>query len=171
MAQLVVEMTRDLNAQLGTVDAKNFITAFTQWQQAGGGFFHHPWFGWDNPYERPEPTDKNAGWTLYHVHLEPFKPNPTDFEDAEKGAFEAAQKTYDDWMKSKKTKQWRPTSDDVLVYARDKSPTHPRFLLIDILASPNAHKIARMENSEDKETMLAYLEVAEQYVYFSKIIM
>ena len=169
MPHLVVEMTRYLADQIGTEKAKNFITAFTQWRQAGAGFFDHPWFGWDNPYERPQPTDKNADWTLYHVHLAPFKPNPTDFEDAEEGALEAAQKTYDDWMNSKNKKQRRPTSDDVLVYAWDKTPTRPRFLLIDILASPNAHKIARMKSNEDKERMLAYLTVAEQYVYFSKI--
>lgn len=167
MAKIVVEMTRDLTNQLGD-DAPNYNAAFMQWREAGGGDFHHPWFGWNNPYERPEPTDRNADWTLYHVHIAPFEPQISDFEDEE--AFQKAQKTYKDWMYSKRTWRGRPTSDDVLVYAYDSSPTRPRFLLIDILQSPNAHKIARMTNQPDREKMLAYLTVAEEYVYSRKII-
>lgn len=169
MVQLVVEMTRHLAAQLGPTDANDFITAFTQWRQAGAGPFDHPWFGWDNPYERPEPTDRNAGWTLYHVHLAPFEPDPIDFVNAEEGAFEAAKNTYETWMFRKRKKRWRPTSDDVMVYAWDKSSARHRFLIIDILASPNAHRIARMENDTDKARMMAYLKVSEDYVVYKKI--
>jgi len=169
MVQLVVEMTRYLSGQLGTTETNNYITAFTEWREAGGGLFDHPWFGWDNPYERPAPTDKNAGWTLYHVHLAPFKPNPIDFVGAQAGAFEAANKTYVNWTLSKRKKRRRPTSDDVLVYAWDKGLTPHHFLLIDILASPNAHRIARMENDTDRAQMLAYLKVSEDYVFYKKI--
>jgi len=171
MAQFVVEMTGYLADHLGRTETTNFLTAFTEWRQAGGGLFDHRWFGWDNPYRRPEPTDKNAGWTLYHVHLEPFKPDPLDFQHAEVGAFEAAQKNYDNWMRSKKKRRWRPTSDDVHVYAWDKGVTRPRFLLIDILMSPHAYKIAQMSTREDTERMQAYLHVAEQYVFYGKIVM
>lgn len=169
MAEPVVDITEDLKNQLGSKVANDYIEAFEQWQRAGGGLFDHRWFGWDNPYERPPPTDKNAGWTLYHVHLEPAKPLAHDYVGAN-DAFEAARKTYDRWMSSKAKQRWRPTSDDVLVYARDMHGVTPRFLLIDILTSPNAHKIAEMTTADDKMQMLAYLDVAEQYVYFGKII-
>ena len=58
------------------------------------------------------------------------------------------------------------TSDRALVYVQDNH----RFLLIDILPEPFAHKISQMKTPQDKQLMEIFARIAEHFIYYQEII-
>ena len=132
-----------LNAGTNLVE---FCELFAEWKSLGEDEVYE--FGKDVPYERPLVNgQKNV---LMHVHLVPII-------DLEK--------------KKKWDKNWeqysRRTSNRALVYVNDGSV---KFLLIDIIPEPDAHEIPKMHTAKHKEIMQFYAQIADQFLYFDKII-
>ena len=59
------------------------------------------------------------------------------------------------------------TSDRVLIYVKADNGD---FLLIAILAEPDAHDVAEMKTKEDRETMAGFVVVAEEFLTDGSIV-
>jgi mRNA interferase YafO len=123
-----------------------FCAEFQSWKQ--GDEFDSYLFGKDSAYIAPKVGMES--YRLRHVHLVPL----LDFAQLQT------------WNKLAQRKG-RKTSDRVLVYVHDEPDN---YLLIYILPEPDAHRIAQMQTTEDRETMLGFAAVAEAFIQTGKII-
>lgn len=146
---IIVDITQALRQTLlkNNANPQELLDAFREWKTAGelgeDDFYE---FGKDTAYITPKVNDEN--YVLRHVHLVPL---------LDKNQLEQ-------WNKNWQHRRLR-TSDRALVYVQDNQ----RFLLIDILPEPFAHKIAQMKTPQDKQLMEIFAKIAEQYIYHHEI--
>lgn len=130
---------------------ERLIQDFTDWKASGEAGKHDSfYFGKDGPYVAPK---LDTGKELRHVHLPPM----SDREDLER------------WNKAyySRHKHARPkVSNRVLVYCQDGED----YLLIFVLAEPDAHEIAKMNTADDRATMLGFARVANAFIQKREII-
>jgi hypothetical protein len=142
-----VDVHPDLEADLGSSKA-TFVKRFREWK--AGDEFGSYLFGKDGGYSNP--TLDFPDLFLMHVHLVPLY-------DLDKLAI---------WEKTFKRKG-RKTSNRVLIYAQ-RSPA-AEYLLIAILEeADDAHTIAEMKTSENRNIMLAFAAIANRYIEFGEIL-
>ena len=142
---ITVKITNVLKETLQNdgINYQQFIDEFTKWKSQGSaGEFNSRYFGKDGAYVRP--TVDGHQYALRHVHLIPLS-------DAVQLAKWNAQ-----WKRKGKK-----ISDRALVYVADHKGN---YLLIFILPEPDAHRIAKMSNKEDRETMDGFAEVAAAFL-------
>lgn len=140
--------TRALDAQLqaaGT-SATQFATLFQAWQVAGE--YSSPYFGKDGAYYGVKID--NRDYLLRHVHLEPKQ------NTVQKAA----------WWKAW-GRRARKKSDTALVYTKD---SRGRFLLIWILAEPDAHDYINRTEAKHIQAVNQYAKVAAAFLADGSII-
>ena len=142
-----VRMTAALKEALERVglDADQLLADFAEWK--AGDEYAHFFFGKDGAYLAPK---INGEYALMHVHLVPL----VDLKNLR------------EWKAAHKRGS-RKTSDRVLVYVTDKRYGH---LLIFILDEPIAHRIAKRQTVEDRETMDGFAVVAEEFFFSGSIL-
>jgi hypothetical protein len=130
---------------------ERLVSDFAEWKAGGeAGKDDSFYFGKDNPYVAPK---LEGGKQLWHVHLPPM---------ADRDDLERWNKAYY-WRK----KSPRPkVSNRVLVYCQDGDD----YLLIYVLAEPDAHAIAKMKTEDDEATMRGFARVAEAFIQRREII-
>ncbi|MBQ9258905.1 MAG: type II toxin-antitoxin system YafO family toxin [Neisseriaceae bacterium] len=145
-----VEITTQLRQSLcnNNADPQKLINRFREWKMAGeNGEDDFYEFGKDTAYITPKVNGKN--YVLRHTHLVPLLDKIQS----------------DKWNKNWQNHRLR-TSDRALVYVQDNH----RFLLIDILPEPFAHKISQMKTPQDKQLMEIFAKIAEHFIYCQEII-
>ena len=126
----------------------DFAQYFAEWKQA---WPRHEltdfYFGKDGDYKKPLRHGKRV---LRHVHLAPTEDSPD----------------YDEWCR-KANRGSRKTSDEILVYAEDR--THG-FLLLYIAREPTGHELGDMATPITRQLMNDLAEVAEAFIHNGSII-
>lgn len=146
---MVVKITGILKNFLDedNLNIEEFCARFASWKLSLDEYSSY-FFGKDSAYVQP--TVGGDKYILRHVHIVPIL-------DLKKRS---------EWDKFFRLNK-RKTSDRVLVYVSDKKDN---FLLIAILAEPNGHIIASMENKKHKEIMEYFAMVAEAFISDGEII-
>lgn len=138
----MTDLLRQKLLQVGN-NPDNFIKQFADWKALGPAGEDNVYvFGKDSEYARPTVNNKRV---LRHVHLVPI-------QDAV-----ALQKWNFGWNNYK-----RRVSDIALVYVDGGMYG---FLLITILAEPDAHDISKMATPEHRELMINFADTAEQFIF------
>jgi mRNA interferase YafO len=119
---------------------------FEAWKKSSDEYSSY-FFGKDGKYIAP--TVAGNKYILCHVHIVPI------LDEKQLSLWNRA------WKHGK-----RKTSDRALVYVSDN---RGNFLLIAILEEPNAHKVADMKTQQDKELMVFFATVAEEFIFDGSI--
>lgn len=142
---MTVAISRALHAQLidSGIEPEAFAKEFSLWKSNWPEReFTHRLFGKDGAYAAPSVDGER--YRLRHVHIVPFK-DPS-----------SRRKWYSVFRR-----HGRKTSDRHLVYVADD---RGNYGLIYILDEPDAHRIARMQTSDEKRVMNGFAVVAGNFL-------
>lgn len=137
-----VKITSALKGQMLSdgLDPNELARRFAEWKE--GDEYGSYLFGKDSAYVKP--LVDGAQYALRHVHLVPLA-----------DMFQLAA-----WDKAW-GRRGRKTSDRCLVYVKDTQGT---YLLIFILSEPDAHTVAQMKDSQCREIMEGFANVAAHFL-------